>query len=63
MTNLKNLRGMVDLLPTKSQGWQNVESIALEHFSRAGLQEIRTPIIEKTELFLRGIGEATDVVG
>ena len=54
---------MLDLLPAKSQGWQKIESIALEHFNRAGLQEIRTPIIEPTELFLRGIGENTDVVG
>jgi len=54
---------MVDLLPEQSQGWQKVESIALEHFSRAGLKEIRTPIIEQTELFARGIGENTDVVG
>ncbi len=54
---------MVDLLPAQSQAWQKVESIALEHFSRAGLQEIRTPIIEQTELFSRGIGENTDVVG
>ncbi len=54
---------MVDLLPAQTLGWQKVETIALEHFSRAGLQEIRTPIIEQTELFLRGIGENTDVVG
>lgn len=54
---------MVDLLPAQSRCWQKVESIALEHFSRAGIQEIRTPIIEQTELFLRGIGENTDVVG
>ena len=54
---------MIDLLPAQSQGWQKVESIALDHFCRAGLQEIRTPIIEQTELFLRGIGENTDVVG
>ena len=54
---------MLDLLPAQSQGWQKIESIALEHFNRAGLQEIRTPIIEPTELFLRGIGENTDVVG
>ena len=54
---------MVDLLPAQSQGWQKVESIAQDHFGRAGLQEIRTPIIEQTELFLRGIGENTDVVG
>ena len=54
---------MVDLLPTEIQGWQKVESIAHRHFSRAGLKEIRTPIIEQTELFSRGIGENTDVVG
>ena len=54
---------MVDLLPAQSHSWQKVESIALDHFSRAGLQEIRTPIIERTELFSRGIGENTDVVG
>ena len=54
---------MVDLLPDQSQCWQKVESIALNHFSRAGIQEIRTPIIEQTELFSRGIGENTDVVG
>ena len=54
---------MVDLLPAQSKGWQKVESIALNHFSRAGLHEIRTPIIEQTELFSRSIGENTDVVG
>ncbi len=54
---------MVDLLPAQSKGWQKVESIAIKHFSRAGINEIRTPIIEQTELFLRGIGENTDVVG
>ncbi len=54
---------MIDLLPAQIKGWQKVESIALEHFNRAGLQEIRTPIIEQTELFSRGIGENTDVVG
>ena len=54
---------MVDLLPAQSHSWQKVESLARDHFSRAGLQEIRTPIIEKTELFSRSIGENTDVVG
>ena len=54
---------MLDLLPAHCNSWQKVESIALDHFSRAGLQEIRTPIIEQTDLFLRGIGENTDVVG
>ncbi len=54
---------MVDLLPAQTESWQKIESIARTHFSRAGLKEIRTPIIEQTELFSRGIGEGTDVVG
>ncbi len=54
---------MVDLLPEQTRCWQAVESVARDHFRRAGLQEIRTPLLEVTELFARGIGEATDVVG
>jgi histidyl-tRNA synthetase len=60
---LQSLRGMVDLLPASIGLWQRVEATAREHFRRAGLQEIRTPVLEPTELFARGIGEATDVVG
>ena len=54
---------MVDLLPEQTRRWQQVESIAREHFRRASLEEIRTPILEGTDLFSRGIGEGTDVVG
>ena len=54
---------MVDLLPEHTAGWQAIEATAREHFRRAGVQEIRTPLLEATELFARGIGEATDVVG
>ncbi len=54
---------MVDLLPEQTQRWQAVETVAREHFRRAGFQEIRTPLLEVTDLFARGIGEATDVVG
>ena len=53
---------MVDLLPDQLIKWQNVEKIILEQLSRASIQEIRTPILEMTELFIRGIGEGTDVV-
>jgi len=60
---LQSLRGMVDLLPQDVLLWQRVEAMAREHFSRAGLREIRTPVLEATQLFARGIGEATDVVG
>ena len=62
MNNLKNLRGTVDLLPDQLIKWQNVEKIVLDQLSRSSVKEIRTPILEMTELFIRGIGEGTDVV-
>ena len=63
MSQLQSLRGMVDLLPEQTRRWQAVEAVAREHFRRAGIEEIRTPLLEVTELFARGIGEGTDVVG
>ena len=54
---------MVDLLPERIGLWQHVEAAARRHFHRAAVKEIRTPLLEVTELFARGIGEATDVVG
>ncbi|MCS5698509.1 histidine--tRNA ligase [Cyanobium sp. FGCU-52] len=63
MEPLQSLRGMVDLLPSATATWQRIEATAREHFRRAGVSEIRTPLLEVTELFARGIGEATDVVG
>ncbi|NDG03395.1 MAG: histidine--tRNA ligase [Synechococcaceae bacterium WBB_34_004] len=63
MEQLQTLRGMVDLLPEAIGSWQQLESKAREHFRRACVKEIRTPLLEATELFARGIGEATDVVG
>ena len=62
MNNLKNLRGTFDLLPDELIKWQNVERIIEEQLFRSSVKEIRTPIIEMTELFIRGIGEGTDVV-
>jgi histidyl-tRNA synthetase len=63
LASLQSLRGMVDLLPEHTPLWQHVEATARAHFQRAAVQEIRTPLLEVTELFARGIGEATDVVG
>jgi len=60
---LQSLRGMVDLLPQSTPLWQRIEATARSHFARAAIEEIRTPVLEATELFARGIGEATDVVG
>ena len=54
---------MVDLLPGQTPFWQRIEATARDHFRRAAVDEIRTPLLEVTELFARGIGEATDVVG
>ena len=57
MNNLKNLRGTTDLLPEQLKKWQNVENIIKEQLLRAHVKEIRTPILEMTEPFVRGIGE------
>lgn len=56
------IKGMKDILPEEVGSWRMVEGLAREFFSRFGYREIRSPILEKTELFVRGIGEATDVV-
>ena len=62
MSLIQVSRGTRDLLPEEIQYWQQIEAIAREIFGRATYQEIRTPIFEQTDLFERGIGEATDVV-
>ncbi len=55
-------RGTKDILPDTSGFWQYVEKKAREVCNLFGYREIRTPIFEHTELFLRGIGETTDIV-
>lgn len=55
-------RGTDDLLPGRVEAWRLVESRAREYAGRAGFGEIRTPLFEFSELFERGVGEATDVV-
>jgi histidyl-tRNA synthetase len=59
---IQRLRGMYDVLPSDIWMWQKVEAIASEVFNSYLYQEIRFPLIEKTELFHTAIGEATDVV-
>ncbi|MFZ5775167.1 MAG: histidine--tRNA ligase [Thermodesulfobacteriota bacterium] len=56
------LKGFKDILPDEVGLWQRVEATAREIFHRFGLAEIKVPILEKTELFARSIGEATDIV-
>jgi histidyl-tRNA synthetase len=55
-------RGTRDLLPPESRLWQAVETVAREAFGAFGGEEIRTPIFEPTELFVRSVGETTDIV-
>ncbi len=59
---IQTVRGTRDILPSDTPVWQRVEAVAREAFRRYGFSEIRTPIFEKTELFARGVGEATDIV-
>ncbi len=63
MEMIQAVRGTRDILPPEVRLWQQVEASAREILGRANYQEIRTPILELTELFARSIGSATDVVG
>ena len=63
MSTVQAIRGTRDILPSEVTVWQRVESVARDILSRAAYREIRPPMFEQTELFARGIGEATDVVG
>jgi histidyl-tRNA synthetase len=56
------IKGFNDLLPSESELWQWIEQTARQVFYRYGFSEIRVPVIEKTELFCRSIGDTTDIV-
>lgn len=60
---ISGVKGMNDLLPGEIEIWHHVERCAHETFRRFGYQEIRTPIVEDTALFVRSVGEATEMVG
>lgn len=62
MAKITSVRGFRDILPDETPKWQRVEEKIREIFFNFGIQEIRIPVLEKTELFKRGIGEATDIV-
>jgi len=59
---MQTIRGFRDILPDKISLWQKVEKEAKELFEAFGFSEIRIPIVEKTQLFTRSIGEVTDIV-
>ncbi len=56
------IRGFKDILPEESALWQHIEGISRSLFQDFGFKEIRLPILERTELFKRSIGEDTDIV-
>jgi histidyl-tRNA synthetase len=60
--NIQAIRGMHDVLPDQAPLWQYAETIIRDILGAYGYSEIRLPIVEKTELFKRSIGEVTDIV-
>lgn len=59
---IQAIRGMNDILPMETFTWQKVENILRKLAKQYGYQEVRLPILEKTELFKRCIGNVTDIV-
>ena len=59
---IQSIRGMHDILPDQSAVWQHLEGTIRSLFTQYGYRELRTPVLEPTELFCRSIGEVTDIV-
>src|SRR5580693_5967380 len=59
---IRAIKGTRDLLPPDTAVWNRVERIAHEVFQVYNYHEIRTPILEETQLFARGVGQETDIV-
>ncbi len=62
MSGIKAIKGFNDVLPPDSPNWQFIEATSRRIFAQFGFSEIRVPLLEKTELFSRSIGDATDIV-
>ena len=62
MQRLQSIRGMEDVLPEASPLWEQLEDACRAVFRQYGYRNIRTPLVEPTALFVRGIGEVTDIV-
>ncbi|WP_297577180.1 histidine--tRNA ligase [uncultured Deefgea sp.] len=59
---IQGIRGMNDVLPQESSRWQFFEQVTREWLAAYGYSQIRMPIVESTHLFIRGVGEHTDIV-
>jgi histidyl-tRNA synthetase len=62
MSEVQAIRGMRDILPVDSATWQSIEAILRDTLNSYGFRELRVPLVERTELFKRSIGEVTDIV-
>ncbi|MFL2667446.1 MAG: histidine--tRNA ligase [Burkholderiales bacterium] len=62
MSRIQAIRGMNDILPEESYQWEWIESVIRDWLAMFGYQNIRTPILENTDLFVRSIGSTTDIV-
>ena len=62
MNRITGVRGMNDISPNESATWHFVEATAREVLGGYGYREVRPPLVERTELFRRSVGEATDIV-
>ena len=62
MNRITGVRGMNDISPTQSATWHFVEATARSVLECYGYREVRPPLVERTELFRRSVGEATDIV-
>jgi len=58
----RSIRGMEDILPENARVWQHIERIARRDLEGCGYGEIRTPVLEDTAIFVRGVGKNTDIV-
>ncbi len=61
-TTIQAVRGMNDILPEQAARWEFFEDTVRAWLAQYGYRNIRMPILEKTELFVRSIGEVTDIV-
>jgi len=59
---IRTIRGFRDILPPEAKKWEYMEGTARKILLLFGFKEIRLPILEKTPLFARSIGETTDIV-
>ncbi|MEK6595327.1 MAG: histidine--tRNA ligase [Pseudomonadota bacterium] len=62
VNGVKAIRGMNDILPDESYRWEYFEQTVHKWLAAYGYRNIRTPIVEQTDLFIRSIGEVTDIV-